>query len=129
MHIDALQDSKFLKKENTGKNGILVTIAGVEQQNVAMADDEPEMKWCLTFQEDVKPMVLNKTNSNLIASITGKPDTDDWPGEKIVLYNDPTIMFAGKMVGGIRVRAPKNKPAAPIKAAPAAEDTDSSVPF
>ena len=92
-----------------------------------------------------KPMVLNSTNGQIIAQITGSDDTDHWTGHKIVLYNDPNITFAGKLTGGIRARAPKNQPAkaapaptpAPVQAspvhiaatpAPAVAD-DSDVPF
>jgi hypothetical protein len=110
--------------------------------NVALPSDPPEERFCLVFREDLKPMVLNTTNARLIAGITGSEETDDWHGHEIVLYNDPTIAYAGKIVGGIRVRAPKKQPArpAPGKAtapapapAPApveqAEDEDEEVPF
>jgi hypothetical protein len=58
-------------------------------------------------------------------------DTDDWTGKKIVLYNDPNVSYAGKIIGGIRVRAPKVKAAAPVKPMVAAEvfDDVSDVPF
>jgi len=140
MHISQLKESKFLKKEDCGK-GILLTIDHLEQQNVAMSDQPEELKHCLVFQEDVKPLVLNNTNAQLIASITGSDETDDWHGHQIVLYTDPTVTNRGKVVGGIRARAPKKQPprtapaAAPAPAparpapAPAAEDDDDDVPF
>ena len=111
MNVNLLKESSFLKKEDCGKNGIIVTIAGLEQKNVAMADKPEELKYCLNFEEDLKPMVLNAVNSQLIASITGEDDTDNWPGHKIILYHDPSIMYAGKLVGGIRVRAAKKQTA------------------
>ena len=63
---------------------------------------------------------------------------NDWVGHKIVLYHDPTVSFGGKLVGGIRVRMPRNAKAAPAKAAPkpAPEepkdfdpDNDDGIPF
>lgn len=110
MHFSQIKESKYLKKEDCGK-GILVTITELTQENVAKQGDEPDMKYCLWFEEQGKPLVLNTTNAALIKGITGEEDTDNWIGHKIVLYEDPNIMFAGKLVGGIRVRAPKNKPA------------------
>lgn len=89
---------------------------------MAKEGSEPEMKYCIIFEELDKPMVLNATNGQIIASITGSEDTDGWPGKKIVLYDDPNVSFGGKLVGGIRCRAPKNQPAtAPstTKASPA----------
>lgn len=101
-----MRESNFLKKEDVGK-GALGTIAGVLKKNVAMEGAAPEMKWCLTFRELDKPLVLNATNIQLCEQICGSDDTDDWVGKAVVLYTDPNVSYAGKLVGGIRVRAPK----------------------
>jgi hypothetical protein len=66
------------------------------------------MKYALYFEELEKPMVLNSTNGQLIAKIVGSDETDEWAGKQIVLYHDPNISFQGRLVGGIRVRAPKS---------------------
>lgn len=124
MKVSELKSSKFLKKDDVG-NGVLVTIAGVEQVNVAKEGAPEELKWCMHFNELDKPLVLNSTNGQIIEQITGKDDSDDWTGAKIVLYNDPNVSFGGKLTGGIRVRAPKvkatAKPAPKAKPAPEPE--------
>jgi hypothetical protein len=112
MNIKQMKSSNFLKKEDVGA-GALVTVRGVTQENVAMPGAEEELKWCLVVAEFEKPMVLNATNSQLIAAALGSEETDDWAGKKIVLYNDPNVSYAGKLIGGIRVRAPRNQPAPP----------------
>lgn len=140
-HISELKQSKFLTKTDCGK-GILVTIRECFQENVAKEGAPPENKWCLSFDEADKPMVLNSTNGQIIASIIGSENTDDWIGHKIVLYEDPTIAFGGKLVGGIRARAPRNQPkpapkpvAAPapapaaVQPAPASGPEADDVPF
>ena len=104
-HISQLRESRFLKKEDCGP-GILVTIRECSQQNVAKEGVEPEMKWCLHFDEVDKPMVLNSTNAQVIAIVCQSEETEAWVGKKIVLYSDPSISFGGKLVGGIRARAP-----------------------
>ena len=104
--VHEMMESKFLKKEDAGR-GLLVTIAGVEQRNVAVRDADPELKWCMAFVEQDKPMVLNSTNIQLCAKICNSDDTDQWVGHKVVLYDDPTVSFGGKLVGGIRIRAPR----------------------
>ena len=101
-----MRESKFLKQSDIGA-GALMTVRGCHQYNVAMQGAEPEMKWCLHFEETEKPLVLNSTNAALCAQITKEEDTDNWTGHKVVLYDDPSISFGGKLVGGIRVRAPK----------------------
>jgi hypothetical protein len=112
-----MKDSKFLKKEDC-EPAILVTITGCHEENVAKQGAEPEMKWCLTFEEHTKPFVLNSTNAQIIAKFTGEDDTDNWIGQKVVLYHDPNISFGNKIVGGIRVRAPKKGAGTPAKAPP-----------
>lgn len=118
MHISQLKESKYLKKEDVGP-GTLLTIAKVFEENIAKEGAAPEMKWAIEFSECDKPLILNSTNGQLIAQITGSEDSDGWIGRKVVLYTDPSITFGGKLVGGIRVRAPKGK-AAQAPAPPAA---------
>jgi hypothetical protein len=111
--VSDIKQSKYLAREDVNPP-ILVTIKGYEHVNVAMENQAPEMKWALTFLErDVKPMVLNQINGVTIESITGSDDFDDWIGKKIVLFDDPNVMFGTKKVGGVRVRAPKGQ-AAPV---------------
>jgi hypothetical protein len=136
-----MRESKFLKKEDVGR-GVLATIASCVRKNVAMEGAEPEQKWCLTFRELDKPLVLNSTNIQLCEQICGSDDTDQWVGKRIVLYTDPNVSYAGKLVGGIRVRAqrtvkPPNvitQPMPPPRTEPVYEDhneplDESDIPF
>ncbi len=109
MRIGEMKESKYLKKEDVGA-GKLVTISGMEQQNVAMEDQPPEMKWIIHFKEFQKGMVLNWTNIQLIAKAVGDEETDAWAGKQIVIYEDENVSFGGKLVGGIRCRAAKLRP-------------------
>jgi hypothetical protein len=134
MHISHLKQSKYLTRADAGA-GILVTIKEIFQDNVAKEGAPEEMKWCMSFNEVEKPMVLNSTNGQIIASITKSEETDEWIGAKIVLYDDPNVSFGGKLVGGIRVRAPRGQAAKAIAAAPkpapveTQEASDDEVPF
>ena len=133
--VSEMRESKFLKQSDVGA-GILVTVTGCEQYNVAMQGAEHDMKWCLTFAEVDKPLVLNGINAQLLEKICGSDNTDDWMGHKCVLYTDPTVAFGGKVVGGIRVRAPRIiakpaiavKPAQSVQAAKPAHNPDIMVP-
>lgn len=128
-----MRESKFLKKEDVGR-GAMGTIESCVQMNVAKEGAEPELKWCLTFHEIEKPLVLNSTNIQLCEQIFGSDDTDYWIGKRIVLYTDPNVSFQGKLIGGIRVRAPKPSapPPPPPRATPAmasGDMDDSDIPF
>lgn len=123
-----MRESKFLKQTDVGA-GALMTVEGCERHNVAKEGAEPEMKWCLTFAESDKPLVLNSTNIQLCERVFGSDDTDAWVGKKIVLYTDPNVSYAGKITGGIRVRAPKVKGPIAAPPPPPVELTDDDIPF
>lgn len=114
--IHEFKKSRFLTKEDVGK-GMLLTIKGWREENVAQADDAEDIKPVLDFVEDTKPLVTNSTKREIIAQICGSEEMNDWPGHKIVVFHDPTIVNRGKVVGGIGVRAPRIKPA-PIPPGP-----------
>lgn len=103
MKTSKMKESKFLTKDDVTPP-VLVTMGQVEKVNVALAGADPEYRWALYFDELDKPLILNQTNINLINAVTVTDDTDNWVGKKVVLYNDPTISYAGKVTGGIRVR-------------------------
>jgi len=111
MHISSLKQSKFLTRGDV-RPDVLAVIEDVFQENVAKEGAPEELKWCISFVGVEKPMVLNQTNIQIIAQVTGSEETDQWKGKKIVLYDDPNVSYAGKLVGGIRCRAPRNQPAA-----------------
>ncbi len=104
MKINDMIPKRFLTRDDVGE-GVLGTIERVFQMNVAPEGADPEMKYVLQCAELPKPLVLNSTNIHTIASITGSDETDSWKGKQIVLFNDANVSFAGKVVGGIRVRA------------------------
>lgn len=131
-NISVLKTSNFIKKEDVARPA-LVTIRAVREENVAKEGAPQELRWCIHFHEMEKPMVLNSTNGQIIAQITGSEETENWAGKKIVIYHDPSVSFGGKLVGGIRCRAPKGPQQAPANAAPtpaaAAEEEIDEPPF
>jgi len=116
MNVNDLKESRFLTQREVDPP-VLVTITGYEHVNVSKEGADPEYRWTLTFLELDKPMTLNSTNGQIIASIIGSEEADDWVGHKIVLYRDPNVSFGGKLVGGIRCRAARNQPATKPKPA------------
>lgn len=114
LNINQLKQSRYLSQGDVG-TGVLVTIKGVTQENVGLEGEPEKLRWVMTFAEAEKGLVLNSTNGQLIASFLKSDESDNWIGHKIVLFNDPTISFGGKLVGGIRVRAPRGQAAAASK--------------
>lgn len=106
MRIGEMKESAYLKKEDFGTQGKNMVIERLDSTDVSAKDQPEEMKHIIFFQGIEKGMVLNWTNIQLIAQVVGSEETDNWSGKQINLYEDPTISFGGKIVGGIRVRAP-----------------------
>ena len=115
-------DSKYLRKDDVGEDGTILTIAGFTRETVK-GDDGDEDKVVMHFEEAVRPMILNKTNSQLLATITGAKVAGDAKGKKLVVFNDPSVSFGGKITGGLRLKripGPARAPAAaPARAKPA----------
>lgn len=60
------------------------------------------------FAEDIKPLVVNATNSKVLKGFTGSSFVEDWQNISVELYIDPTAKLAGEVVGGVRISP--NKP-------------------
>ncbi len=56
--------------------------------------------------EALKPMILNATNSKLLAELTGSKWIDDWQGVPIEVYVDGHVRFGKETVEGLRLRKP-----------------------
>jgi hypothetical protein len=124
MDLDALvpSNSKYLAKNDVGEDGKTLTIKGFTRVDM----EDGSRKACIHWvEENVKPMILNRTNTDLLKWATGETDTDQIKGKKVRIYADPTVAYAGKMVGGLRVG--KAKAAAPV--AEPAGDLDGDIPF
>jgi hypothetical protein len=99
-------NSKYLSKNDVGEDGVDLTIRGFKNE-IIDSDDGKESKIVMYFvEQDYKPMILNRTNSQLIGICTGAPNAGAARGKKVNVYNDPSIGFAGKITGGLRIRKP-----------------------
>jgi|APGre2960657373_1045057.scaffolds.fasta_scaffold00317_14 hypothetical protein len=106
--IGEMKNSRFLTQHDVGEDGRIVTVESVDQQNVAPENQPKELKWVMHFAEEwAKPLVLNRVNTELAAKVLKSDDTDDWCNKQIVAYQDPTINYGGKVIGGIRLRSVK----------------------
>ena len=60
--------------------------------------------------EALKPMVLNATNSKMMAKMTGSAFLEDWTNIPIVVFVDSSVRFGKDTVEGLRITAQKQKP-------------------
>lgn len=82
---------------------ITLTIDYVRQEVVTGNSGRKEQCMVAHFKENVKPMILNRTNAKTITKVVGSPYIEDWNGKRITLYAD-TTRFGGDIVECLRVR-------------------------
>ena len=112
--------SKYLKQEDVGEDGLILTVKGFSRETLEN-DEKSEEKTILHFVENVHPMVLGPTNAELLRDATGANIAREAKGKQIVVFADRTVMFGGKRTGGLRI---KRIPGAPRQ--PSAKDPDDS---
>lgn len=56
------------------------------------------------FVENIKPMVLNATNSKMVARFARSNFVQDWNNIPVELYIDPDVKMKGATVGGVRIK-------------------------
>jgi len=56
------------------------------------------------FNEEIKPLVLNSTNSKQMAKFAGSKFVEDWAGLTVELFIDASVKLKGEVVGGVRIR-------------------------
>lgn len=97
---------------NPGEDMIL-TIKLVRQETVTGPDNRKEECAVLHFVENVKPMILNVTNSKTIQKLHKTPYIEDWAGRKIQVYIDQVKAF-GDVVEALRIRPFLPKQSGPV---------------
>ncbi|KKK56170.1 hypothetical protein LCGC14_3067220 [marine sediment metagenome] len=129
------KQSKYLSKEDCDP-AILVQIAYLAQDEIRVDNDAVESRGVLYFNGDIKPLILNPTNRDILKAILGVTSAGQLKNQQIVLYNDLTVVFRGK-VGGIRIRSAQQE-AAPVSHIPdqgsqaqdfPPQDFDDDIPF
>ncbi len=109
MDVFASFPSKYLKAQDL-PGPTPVTIDEVRLEVVGTDGEDP--KPVVYFQGAKKGLVLNVTNANTIVDICGSSESEDWKGQKIVLYRTKTD-FGGKRVDCIRIEDPATPPQEP----------------
>jgi hypothetical protein len=91
---------------------IVAVVASVSRETIK-GDNGDETKPVVHFRGATKPLIINLVNWDTLEQAFGD-DSDGWVGQAIELYVDPSVMFAGKRVGGVRVRIPAGRKSSPV---------------
>ena len=87
-------DFRYLAGEDIIKD-VTLTIKAVIKDEVESARGKEEVT-ALHFEETVKLMALNKTNSRTISKVVGSPMVESWIGKKIILTQKNVTAFGGE---------------------------------
>lgn len=82
---------------------LTVTIREVKREIITGMNGKKEECTVVYFNDQPKPMILNRTNSKTINKIYGTPFIEEWAGKKITLYAS-TTKLAGEEVECLRIR-------------------------
>lgn len=96
------------------KRPLIFTIKHVKQEyNVNVAGKKGDFNIAY-FKENIKPLVLNATNSKMVRKFAGgSPFVEDWCNITIELYIDNKIKMMGDTVSGVRIRPNQPKTVLP----------------
>lgn len=83
---------------------LVVTIKSVANETVTGTDGKKETCMVMRFSENVKPMVLNATNSKTITKLLKTPYIEYWADRKIQIYVQEGIKAFGEVVDALRIR-------------------------
>ncbi len=103
-HWRTFLDSEVIRFVDLGDKEYTLQIKAIKKGKVVGSGGKSTGKAMITFEGREKPLGAGTAILSVIASLHGN-DTRAWPGKFITIYPDPSVMFGGVRVGGVRVRA------------------------
>lgn len=119
-HWEAQFDANFMRWFHLNDYPALVKVKSIRREELTMRGGKKNKRPVIEFEvikgkiDDLKPLVMNKTNLSSIAKIAGTNSVADFVGVVVVLYPTTTQLYCQeekKMVTKecIRIRAPKEQ--------------------
>lgn len=106
-HLGSADLEEFLEE---GKE-LIFTIKEVKQEYQTKVAGKKIDANIAYFKENIKPMVLNATNSKILKAFNkttehpkGSPFVEDWKNTIVELYIDSSVKMKGEVVGGVRIK-------------------------
>jgi len=82
---------------------LIFTISHVRQEMNAKVAGKKINANIAYFEENIKPLVLNATNSKTMSKLVGSCFVENWQNVNVQLYIDRDARLMGEVVGGVRV--------------------------
>lgn len=103
--IAKYRNSKWLKKEDVESMDRATRCTTVER--ITEEEVGEEAKPVIHLKGIAKAWPLNMTALEALSEMADSDDTDDFAGLDVEIYVDPDVRYAGKKVGGIKLRSPQ----------------------
>ena len=88
---------------------IKAIISHVEAREIKGTTGEAQVRNVAVFKGDIKPMVLNVTNSRILKAFTQSPYIEDWINVAVQIYAKNDVKAFGDIVEGLRFRTVQPK--------------------
>jgi hypothetical protein len=111
--LEMFPPSKYVAAFELQGRDTVLTIKSVRAEIIEGENNRKDKRPIVYFEEDSKPLVLNKTNAKVIIKLYGA-DYAKWPGKRITLFPTKVKAFGEDNVEAVRLRA--SVPAAAAKA-------------
>jgi len=82
---------------------MVLTIKSVKREMITGTGGKQEECTVCRWEEEQKPMILNRTNCKTISKVCGSPYIEQWTGHRIQIYATTTRM-GGETVECLRIR-------------------------
>jgi hypothetical protein len=102
-NINQYFPSQWLRSEDLNGPSVVTIIQVRDVKFPGQRGESDQIKPVLVFRELEKDMIVNKTNFQALARITGRDSTEEWIGSKIQLRVEQVSAF-GDVVDAIRIR-------------------------
>ena len=97
--------SDYLSSADIDDKDVILTIVRVELKDCITASGKKLCNVAFFKEKDVKPMILNVTNSKVIRKFSGnKQHLEEWVNIPIRVYVDQKVKFGSDIVEGLRIR-------------------------
>ena len=97
MNVHEMYRSNYMKSDSLNGQAFCFTITECSAEKVG----EGEKRLVLAFLEASSLMILDRTNTNMLAELYG-PETSEWIG-KVIKLAPSTTLFLGQVVKYVRI--------------------------
>lgn len=98
-HLGVVDLEEFTEKGSD----LIFTISHVNQEKGARVAGRKINANIAYFNEGIKPLVLNATNSKVLSKLANSCFVENWKNVTVQLFIDPTASLKGEVVGGVRI--------------------------